>query len=306
MDVLKVGTRKSDLALWQTRWVQSRIEERCPGISVELVLMDTKGDINLEVPLPSVADKGFFTAEIERALFDRDIDIAVHSLKDLPTELPEGLVVGAYCERANAHDVFLGKGETGLFDLPPNARVGTSSLRRIAQIKHTRPDLNCVDLRGNLGTRWRKLQEDEDLAGIVLAAAGVERMGWADRITEVLPYETVLPAPGQGVVAVEHLGERQDVREVLQTINHVPSENAARAERAFLGALDGGCQTPIATIASYDSGRIDLEAAVFSLDGTTAVRVRTTGTEPEDVGRSAADKAKAEGADAILAAIRTS
>ncbi|MEG0791012.1 MAG: hydroxymethylbilane synthase [Gordonibacter sp.] len=304
MDAVRIGTRKSELAMWQARWVQSRLQECYPAMRVELVPLDTQGDKKLDVPLPSVADKGFFTAEIEQDLYERRIDIAVHSLKDLPTELPEGLAVGAYCERADAHDAFLGKGGIAFADLPENACIGTSSLRRAAQLRRMRPDLVCVDIRGNLNTRWRKLQEDDRMAGIVLAAAGVLRLGWSDRISSLLPYDSMLPAPGQGIIAVECLVGRSDIEEVLSAVNHVPSERAARAERTFQACLEGGCQTPIGAIADCAGDVVKLDAGVFSLDGTQAVRVRVQGESAEDVGRLAAEQALRQGAKPLLAAIR--
>lgn len=302
MKRFRIGTRKSELALWQARFVQRLLEEAHPGLEVELVTMDTEGDKNLEVPLSSVAGKGFFTAEIEARLYTGELDIAVHSLKDLPTTLPEGLEVSAYCERGDVRDAFLGKNGRAFDGLPPNARVGTSSLRRTAQLRHVRPDVECVDIRGNLGTRWRKLQESDDMDGIVLAAAGVMRLGWEERITQFFDGATVLPAPGQGVVAVESATERADVREVVAAINHKPTALAARAERSFLTLLGGGCQTPIAAFATVEGDTIRLEGSVISLDGADLVRVLETGTSPEQVGEAAAHRALDAGADAILRA----
>lgn len=302
MRSFRIGTRKSDLALWQARFVQRLLEEAHPGMEVELVTMDTEGDKRLEVPLSSVAGKGFFTAEIEERLYGGEIDIAVHSLKDLPTVLPEGLGIGAYCERGDARDAFLGKDGRTFDELPAQARVGTSSLRRTAQLRRLRPDVECVEIRGNLGTRWRKLQEADDMDGIVLAAAGVVRLGWQERITQFFDPLTVLSAPGQGVVAVESLTERADVREALAAVNHRPTELAARAERCFLALLGGGCQTPIASFATVEDGAIRLAGSVISLDGTELVHVTETGDDPEQMGERAARRALDAGADAILRA----
>ncbi|WP_165171692.1 hydroxymethylbilane synthase [Adlercreutzia sp. ZJ242] len=303
MRTLKVGTRRSQLALWQTEWVKAQVERSFPQLEVEVVTLDTKGDLDLATPLPSVADKGFFTVEIEQALLAREVDVAVHSLKDLPTVLPAGLRIGAYGSRADAHDVFLSRDGTPLARLPEGARVGTSSLRRTAQIKRLRPDLACVELRGNLNTRWRKLQEGH-AAGIVLAAAGVERLGWQDRVTEAFPFDVMLPAPGQGVIAVECAEDRPEVLEVLRCVNHEASERAARAERAFLGALEGGCQTPLGAHATCARGAITLDAAVFGLDGERCVRVSVSGPDPEDVGAQAARAALRRGADEIMRDVR--
>ena len=304
MRILRIGTRKSELALWQARWVQQRIQAAFPDIDVQLVTMDTKGDRNLQTPLPSVADKGFFTAEIEAALYAEEVDIAVHSLKDLPTEMPVDLEIGAYCEREEPRDVFLGKDGVSFSELPLGARVGTSSLRRTAQIKRLRPDITCVDVRGNLNTRWRKLQEGDTMDGIVLAAAGVYRLGWQDKVSEIFSSTSILSAPGQGIVAVENLTHREDLKEVLATLNHKPSEFAARTERSFLAALDGGCQTPLGAFATCVDGIIELQGAVFSLDGSEMVRVVGTGNTPEQVGLKAAYDALSHGASDILAAIR--
>ncbi len=303
MKKIRVGTRKSELALKQARQVQNHLRICHPESCVELVLMDTAGDIDLDAPLPSVADKGFFTTEIEKALFDEDIDIAVHSLKDLPTSLSSGLMIGAYCERVDAHDVFLSKDGTTFANLPSGSRVGTSSLRRIAQLKCARPDIQCVDLRGNLNTRWRKLQEDENMDGMILAAAGVMRMGWIDRITEILSYDSFLPAPGQGIIAVECASGRQDVLDAIAPINHLASELSARAERTFLSQLDGGCQTPIGAIATVTDS-IALQCAVFNLDGSQSVLIELSGGSADGVGREAARLALSQGAHEILAQTR--
>lgn len=304
LETFRIGTRKSQLALWQAEFVKAELEKAYPHLQVELVTMDTEGDRKLEVSLSSVAGKGFFTAEIEERLYNGQIDIAVHSLKDLPTELPEGLEIGAYCVREDARDAFLSKdGVTHLEDLPQGAKVGTSSLRRIAQLRRFRPDIECVEIRGNLNTRWCKLQETEDLAGIILAAAGVIRLGWQDRITHFFDSSNLLSAPGQGIVAVEAASNREDVREILSAINHKPTELKARAERGFLSALGGGCQTPIAALAevSEENTTITLYGRVISLDAKACVNVEVSGNNPEEVGAEAARVALENGARDILA-----
>ena len=324
LETFRIGTRKSQLALWQAEFVKAELEKAYPHMRVELVTMDTEGDRKLEVSLSSVAGKGFFTAEIEERLYNGQIDIAVHSLKDLPTELPEGLEIGTYCVREDPRDAFLSKdGVTHLEDLPQGAKVGTSSLRRIAQLRRFRPDIECVEIRGNLNTRWRKLQESEDLAGIILAAAGVIRLGWQDRITHFFDRSNLLSAPGQGIVAVEAASDREDVREILSVINHKPTELKARAERGFLSALGGGCQTPIAALAEVSEENTSISSAadatvsvgsaesenttitlygrVISLDGKACVNVEVSGNNPEEVGAEAARVALENGACDILA-----
>ena len=301
MKRLAIGTRRSELAVWQAQWVKDRLADARPDVEVELVPMDTAGDRDLSTPLPLVDGKGVFTAEIEQGLLDGSLDAAVHSLKDLPTALSDGFAISTYCQRHDPRDVFLGKEGLALAELPEGARVGTSSLRRAAQVKHMRPDVECVSIRGNLATRWRKLQEDEGMAGIVLAAAGVARLGWRDRITEYLAPDAVMPAAGQGVIAVETVADRADVREVLRVVNHEDSERAARAERAFLGALEGGCQTPIGALAVCVGRAIRFSGMVCSLDGARMIRVSRVGEDPEVVGREAAQEALSRGAAELLA-----
>ncbi|RDB61492.1 hydroxymethylbilane synthase [Gordonibacter sp. 28C] len=302
MKRLVIGTRKSELALWQSEWVRARLIEAHPGLEVELAETDTAGDRDLATPLPLVDGKGVFTAEIENGLRDGSIDLAVHSLKDLPTVLPDGFEIGAYCMRHDPRDAFLGKDGLTLADLPEGARIGTSSLRRAAQVHRVRPDVECANIRGNLATRWRKLQEDEGMAGIILAVAGVARLGWRDRITEYLAPDTVMPAAGQGVIAVEVASGRDDVAALVQAVNHAESERAARAERSFLAALEGGCQTPIGALAVCTGDVVRLAGMVCSLDGSRMVRVERTGADPESVGRDAAEDAFAQGAADILPA----
>lgn len=303
MNRLVIGTRKSALALWQTEWVKDRLIEQHPGLTVELATFDTEGDRDLEKPLPLVDGKGIFTAELESGLVGGSIDLAVHSLKDLPTELPEGFLIGAYCERQDPRDVLLAKGGLTLSELPLGARIGTSSLRRAAQIHRVRPDVECVNIRGNLATRWRKMQEDEVMSGMILAAAGVIRLGWQERITEYLPLDVVMPAAGQGVIAVEIAASRPDVAEMVQAINHRDSERAARAERSFLKALEGGCQTPIGAVACCEGDGISLSGMVCSLDGSRMITVERAGVQPERVGVDAAQDAFDLGAVRILQSV---
>lgn len=303
MNRLVVGTRKSALALWQTEWAKDRLIEQHPGLEIELATFETEGDRHLEKPLPLVDGKGVFTAELESGLLDGSIDLAVHSLKDLPTELLEGFEIGAYCERQDPRDVLLAKGGLSLNELPRGARIGTSSVRRAAQIHRVRPDVECVNIRGNLATRWRKMQEDEAMSGMVLAAAGVIRLGWQERITEYLPLNVMMPAAGQGVIAVEIAANRPDVAKLVQAINHRDSERAARAERSFLKALEGGCQTPIGTVACCEDNGISLLGMVCSLEGSRMITVSRSGAQPERVGLDAAQDAFDRGAVRILQSV---
>lgn len=303
MKSLTIATRKSELAQWQTEWVKELLLEQYPALTIEIVTMDTEGDRDLEKPLPLVDGKGVFTAELESGLRDGSVDMAVHSLKDLPTVLPEDLCIGAYGKRHDPRDVFLGKDGLSLGDLPPNACIGTSSLRRAAQMHRLRPDVKCVNIRGNLATRWRKLHEDDAMDGVILAAAGVIRLGWRDRITDYLSRDIMMPAPGQGVIAVEIASHRSEVLSLVQAINHTDSERAARAERSFLKALGGGCQVPIGALAVCTGDTIMLAGMVASLDGRLLIRVDQSGTDPERVGREAAQDALVQGAATILSTI---
>ena len=304
MKQIGIGTRDSKLALWQAQWVKDFLTSSYPDIIFILIPMKTKGDKILDIPLPKIGDKGLFTMELEQGLLSEEIDMAVHSLKDLPTELPEGLGLGAYCLRQDPRDVFLSKNGILLNDLPEGSVIGTSSLRRRTQLQCYRPDLAFTDLRGNLETRWRKLQESEEMAGIVLAAAGVIRLGWEDRITEYLPEDIVLPAVGQGVITIEIANHRSDIRELLQPLNHIPTELAVRAERSFLRSLEGGCQVPIGGLATVTEGTIKLKGNITSLDGTVVLETTEEGLDPESVGEGAAAKIKLLGAKELLADIR--
>ncbi|MDR1185214.1 MAG: hydroxymethylbilane synthase [Coriobacteriales bacterium] len=300
MKTLRIGTRTSRLALWQAHWVKDCLQKHFGDASIEVVPMQTAGDRMLDVPLPEVGDKGLFTQELERALLESRIDMAVHSLKDMPTELPPGLRIGAFGKREDPRDVFLGKDGRLLEDLSPQSSVGTSSLRRAAQIRRFRPDLRCVDIRGNLDTRWRKLQETEDLCGLVLAAAGVRRLGWQEKITEYLAEDIVLPAAGQGVIAVEIAAGHDGIKDLLQAVNHPATEYEARAEREFLRALQGNCQVPIGAHAMYQDGALCLRVMVSNLDGSRMLRLEVSGLQPEEVGRQAAHEIVEKGAAKIL------
>ncbi|WP_088189451.1 hydroxymethylbilane synthase [Desulfosporosinus sp. FKA] len=303
MKNIRIGTRDSQLAMWQAEWVKNQLELLYPHLSFELVPMKTKGDKILDVPLAKIGDKGLFTKELEHGLLSNQLDMAIHSLKDLPTILPQGLDICAFCEREEPRDVFLSKSGTLLEELPEGALVGTSSLRRKSQLKHYRPDLRFTDLRGNLQTRWRKLQESE-MDGIVLAAAGVKRLGWEERITQILSEDIMLSAVGQGSIAVEIAEDRNDIRDLLAQLNHPETEKAVCAERALMRRLEGGCQVPIGALGQNKSGEIHLKAMVASLDGNRLLKAQGKGTDPEKVGVEVAGQLLSLGAAEILAEIR--
>lgn len=303
MKKIRIGTRDSQLAMWQAEWVKYKLIELYPQLQVELAPMKTKGDKILDVPLSKIGDKGLFTKELENGLLSEELDLAVHSLKDMPTILPGGLMLSAYCEREEPRDVYLSKTGIPLEKLPPGAIIGTSSLRRKSQLKYYRPDLEFMDLRGNLQTRWRKLEES-DMEGIVLAAAGVKRLGWEEKITQVLPETIMISAVGQGSIAIEILESRTDIHELLRRVNHSTTEKAVLAERAMMRILEGGCQVPIGALAQVSEGQITLRGMVASLDGVRLIKAEVTGSDSETVGREAAERLIALGANSILAEIR--
>ena len=294
--MITIGSRGSQLALWQARWVESRLKEL--GAECRIEIIKTTGDKIQDVPLAKVGSKGLFTKEIEEALLAGTVDVAVHSLKDMPTELPAGLTLQAIPEREDVRDALIGK---RLAELPPGAKVGTSSLRRAAQLKAARPDLVIESIRGNLDTRLRKLDEGQ-YDSIVLAAAGLRRLGWADRITELMPVETICPAVGQGALAVETRDDASEGARLAHELDHTASRQAVTAERAVLRAMGGGCQVPIGAYAKITGDRLHLRAIVISPDGEHAVRGERHGAAA-DAGAIGADLAAellAGGGRAIL------
>lgn len=303
MSIIRIGTRDSLLALWQAEWVKAQLTQIYPEHEFQLVSMKTKGDKILDVPLAKIGDKGLFTKELENGLLRGEIDFAVHSLKDLPTILPEGLSIGAICEREEPRDVFLSKDGTRLEDLPSGSLIGTSSLRRKAQLQHFRADLHFADLRGNLQTRWRKLEESE-MAGIVLAYAGVKRLGWEERITQLIPENIMLSAVGQGSIAIEISTERREIVDLLKPLHHEETSLAVRAERALMRRLEGGCQVPIGALGIVHNETIQLKGMVASLDGQHLLRASAEGLNPEEIGYNVAEQLIAQGANAILDQIR--
>ena len=290
--MLIIGSRGSQLALWQARWVQGRLATL--GLDSRIEIIKTTGDRVTSVPLSSVGGKGLFTKEIEEALLARQVDLAVHSLKDLPTEIPAGLRITAIPEREDPRDAMVGR---RLADLPESAKVGTSSLRRSAQLRRLRPDLAVESVRGNVDTRLRKLDEGQ-YESIVLAAAGLTRLGWANRIAEVLPPEVMCPAVGQGALAIEtRIGEN-----ACRPLDHAGTRAAVTAERALLRSLGGGCLTPIGAHARVEGQRLHLRAIVISTDGTQSVRDQAEGPvdEAERIGGQLGERMIEHGAESIL------
>jgi hydroxymethylbilane synthase len=303
-DKIKIGTRGSQLALWQTNWVKSQIEKHYPGIEVEITIISTKGDRVLDVSLPKLGEqgKGLFTKELEDAIFEHRVDLAVHSLKDLPTELPSGLGIGAICEREDVRDALIARDPIrSIGELPQRAVIGTSSLRRQAQLRRARPDLIIEPVRGNVDTRLRKLDEGS-FDAIVLAAAGLRRLGHANRITEHLSEDFMLPAVGQGALAIETRADDAVINEIVNTLDHEATRLACRAERAFLKGLGGGCLVPIAAHATIDAGTMLLTGLVASPDGSEALRDLQSGPSPdaEAIGQRLAVELLSRGADRIL------
>jgi hydroxymethylbilane synthase len=303
-ELIKIGTRGSALALWQTEWVRGRLLTGNRDLDIEIVKIKTKGDKILDVPLAAVGGKGLFVKEIEEALLDGGIDLAVHSMKDMPAEIPVGLCIGAVPERETPWDALISKDRLALKDLPKGASIGTSSLRRSAQLLHTRSDITIRSLRGNLDTRLRKL-ETENLDAIILAAAGVKRLGWENRITEYLTEEIMLPAICQGALGIETREEDSFVSKVVGGLNHPESATVAFGERAFLKRLEGGCQVPIAAFGRISNGEFRLTGLVAEVDGSRIIRESITGpsTESETLGVALADRLLAAGAGDILARI---
>jgi hydroxymethylbilane synthase len=297
---LTIGTRKSALARWQTDWVRKRLEEAWSDLRLEVEQFTTTGDRILDRPLPEIGGKGLFTAELEEALHTGVIDLAVHSLKDLPIEEVPGLVLGAICERADARDVLISARGYTLATLPEGARVGTSSLRRAAQLLAARPDLRLAPLRGNVDTRIRKAH-DREYDAIVLALAGVQRLGLDEHITERLPFDAMLPAPGQGAMAVQCRAGDAATLQLLNVLEHAATRACVTAERTFLQSLGGGCSSPVAAYAYRDdSGTLQMSALAGAPDGTRVVRVTGSGADPRELGTRLAGQALSAGAREVM------
>ncbi len=298
---IRIGSRGSQLALWQARHVQSELEKRYPDLSVAIKKIKTTGDKILDVPLAQVGGKGLFVKEIEEALLKNEIDLAVHSMKDVPTVLPDGLCIAVIMKREDPRDVLISRDGNGFFHLPPGAHIGTSSLRRISQLLNQRPDLNISSLRGNLDTRIKKLDSGV-FDAIVVAAAGMLRMGWGERITEYLPVNISLPAIGQGALCIECRKEDQAVLERISGFDHAETSVCVRAERAFLKKLEGGCQVPIGAYATLVHDRLEIEGFVASVDGRRIVREKRVAAKdnPEEIGVILAGSLLSQGGEEIL------
>ena len=299
---ITIGTRKSLLALWQSNYIKSCLEKEYPDCEVRLQKIVTKGDKILDVPLSKIGGKGLFTKEIETALLDGEVDLAVHSLKDMPTKLPDGLCLTAITERAVVGDAFVSNKYNTFAEMPAGAVLGTSSLRRKAQLLAKRPDLDIRDLRGNVDTRLHKLDEGQYDA-VILAAAGLTRLGYGDRIKETLPYDFCIPAVGQGALAIECRTDNTEVRAMLEFLNHPATKSCTDAERAFLGLVEGGCQVPIGVHADVnENGKMHVTAIIASLDGSTLLRDEIDGDAADAIalGQTLGKRMLDNGGKAIL------
>ena len=299
-----IGSRGSALALWQANWAKRKLASAYPDLSIEIEVIKTQGDRLSEMPLSQIGGKEVWTKEIEHALLSGSIDIAVHSLKDLPTKLPEGLVLGAVSEREDVRDVLVSKNNRVFRDLPEGATVATSSLRRQAQLKHARPDLNFVAMRGNVDTRIKKL-ETENLDGIILAAAGLKRLGLGDRIAEFIDPAICLPAPGQAALGIEIREGDQRITDLVGVLNCVETQQAVTAERAMLAALGGGCRVPIGGYAAFDTVSVVvlvLSGVVATPDGRQVISKKMEGqaSSAEQLGMRVAKGLLEQGAGEML------
>ena len=307
-DKVVIGTRGSKLALWQAEWVKAELQRMNPGLEIELNKIKTTGDKILDVPLAKVGGKGLFVKEIEEALLRKEADLAVHSMKDVPTEFPADLHLAVICKREDPRDAFIARSTApaakSFKELPQGATVGTSSLRRACQLLSIRPDLRIKQLRGNLETRFRKLDEGQ-FDAIILAAAGVKRLGWEQRITGVIGPETSLPAIGQGAIGIECRITDKFINDLIAPLNHAETALCVRAERALLKRLQGGCQVPIAAYAVIADGRLLMDGLVGSVTGDRIIREHREGN-PEDgesVGKMLAETLLSRGADKILSEV---
>ncbi|MEQ1121716.1 hydroxymethylbilane synthase [Acinetobacter seifertii] len=304
MKTLKIATRQSPLALWQAEHIRARLQELHPDLTVELVKFVTQGDKILDTPLAKIGGKGLFVKELEAALLDGRADLAVHSMKDVPMALPEGLTLAVICEREDPLDAFVSNQFEKFADLPQGARVGTSSLRRKSQILKQRPDLQIVDLRGNVGTRLGKL-DDGQYDAIILASAGLKRLGLENRIRHTIEPNVSLPAVGQGALGLECRADDQEVLALIQPLLHIETDVCVRAERAFNAYLEGGCQVPIAGYATLQDGKIHIEGRVGSPDGQTLLRAEMTDEahNAQQLGENLARNLLEQGAGDLLKAL---
>ena len=301
---IRIATRKSPLALWQAHFVQSRLQQLYPQLRVELLPMSTKGDKILDSPLAKVGGKGLFVKELEQAILAGDADIAVHSMKDVPVEFPERLGLTIICERDDPRDAFVSSRFTSIAELPAGSRVGTSSLRRQCQLRAQRPDLQVIDLRGNVNSRLAKLDAGEYDA-ILLAAAGLKRLGLHERISALLPAELSLPANGQGAVGIECRLDDNELLSLLAPLEHPQTRQRVLAERAMNRALQGGCQVPIGAYAELEGDTLWLRGLVGLPDGSRILRAELRGAvgEPEALGQALAEQLLTQGAAELLAEV---
>jgi hydroxymethylbilane synthase len=305
---LTIGTRGSALALWQTNWVKDQLQKIFPDLLINTEIITTTGDKILDSPLSKIGDKGLFTKELESALLKNKIDLAVHSLKDVPTKLPDGLIIAAVAEREDTRDVFIASVHNDyqkLNSIPLGSEVATGSLRRKCQLLNWRPDLIIIEIRGNLKTRFTKLDESE-WAGMILARAGVIRLGWENRITQVLPLDKMLPAVGQGALGIETRTDDSSTIELVSRLNHKETEISVKGERALLHRLEGGCQIPIGAYGRIRNNTFYLDAVIGSLDGKNIVRdfIHGKPDDSEQLGIELAEVLLSNGGKEILAEIR--
>jgi len=298
--LLRIGTRASQLALWQANWVKSELEKKYPGMEVTLTKIKTIGDKILDVPLAQVGGKGLFVKEIEEAMLRGEIDIAVHSMKDVPTDFPEGLGLHCITEREDPRDAVISR-NVKFADLPQGARIGTSALRRQAQLLKVRPDLEMCIIRGNVETRIRKLDDDK-LDAVILAAAGLKRLGFTEKVAEYLDVNLSIPAIGQGALGIECRLADPVITGIIDFFNHAETSYAVRAERALLKRCEGGCQVPIAAHGTVNAGSLSLVGFIASVDGSRSVRGEISGPmeECEKLGIQLADRLLADGGKVIL------
>ena len=296
-----IGTRGSKLALWQANFVKNEIEKKIPGIPIQIKIIKTEGDKVLDSPLFKIGGKGIFVKEIEHALIENSIDIAVHSVKDLPTEIPSGLKLAAVLERADPRDVLISKGDVELTDLPKGCTLLTGSLRRRNQILLFRSDIKFQEIRGNIDTRFRKFYQSP-YDGMILAKAGIERMGFENKISEVFSEDICLPAAGQGAIGIETRENDDSISEIAGTLNHENSMLSIKAERAFLTGLGGGCQIPIGSIAKVINDNIVIKGVLCDLDGRKIIRDKISGnlSDAEDLGKQLSERIINKGGKKII------
>ena len=303
-EIIRIATRKSPLALWQAEFVRAELLSAHPGLKVELITMSTQGDKILDTPLAKVGGKGLFVKELEQRMLAGDADIAVHSMKDVPVELPNGLHLAVICEREDPHDAFVSNQYKKLDELPQGAKVGTSSLRRQCQLLAMRPDFEILDLRGNVGTRLGKLDEG-NYDAIILAAAGLKRLEHYARIASIIKPELILPAIGQGAVGIECRVDDPDTNELIAVLDHKDTHTRVSAERAFNHKLEGGCQVPIAGYAVLNGDTLDMKGLVGQPDGEKIIQDQRSGhrDNAEAIGIELAESLLSQGADVILKAV---